>query len=83
MNQSIHNCGANIQLKTREMHFYRVKLLTVLLAMSHVVKARIFDSFVSYRYGTNMETLLDYERYEYEEVPQAPSSVDTALAYTI
>ena len=57
--------------------------LIIVLAISHGVLAGIFDSIVSYRYGTNLETELSSERYEYEDVPPAPSSVDSAYAHTI
>ena len=57
-------------------------LFLLLAAIPHGVLAGVFDSFVSYRYGTNKPTELSGSFYDYEAVPEAPLSVDEAFAFT-
>lgn len=53
----------------------------ILLSMFRGVLAGIFNSFVSYRHGTNGPSI-NSERYDYEIEPDAPLSVDEAFAFT-
>ena len=58
------------------------KVLIALCTLTTLVRCGIFDTYISYRYGTSTLNL-DTARFPYEiEQPEAPISVDNTYVYT-
>ena len=56
-------------------------MTAALLLMTHAAMAKFFDSFSSYRQGTNQPNV-DTSKFFFEDEPEAPASVDDVHTYT-